>query len=88
MPPARRFRHTGSRPPIRGRAPPATRFTFCGRHTGDLFGIAPTGKAFTVTGIDIHRIEGGRIVEEWTSWDVFGLMQQLGALPPGMSGGA
>lgn len=31
-------------------------------------------------GIAIDRIEGGRIVEEGVSWDLFGLMQQLGAI--------
>jgi hypothetical protein len=27
----------------------------------------------------IDRIEEGKIVEEWVSWDLFGMMQQLGA---------
>jgi steroid delta-isomerase-like uncharacterized protein len=33
---------------------------------GEFMGLAPTGKEMTFTGIVIHRIEGGKIVEEWT----------------------
>jgi serine phosphatase RsbU (regulator of sigma subunit)/predicted ester cyclase len=33
---------------------------------GPLFGIAPTGKEREVTGIVIDRIQGGKIVEEWS----------------------
>ena len=43
-------------------------------------GIAPTGNEVRVTGITIHRIEGGKIVEEWENWDALGLMQQVGAI--------
>jgi steroid delta-isomerase-like uncharacterized protein len=32
---------------------------------GDIVGFAPTGKEYEVTAIIIHRIEGGKIVEEW-----------------------
>jgi predicted ester cyclase len=31
-------------------------------------------------GIVIDRIEEGKIVEEWVSWDLFGMMQQLGSI--------
>jgi len=34
-----------------------------------------------ITGITIHRIEEGKIVEEWENWDALGLMQQIGAVP-------
>lgn len=51
------------------------------RHDGELLGLPPTGKEVAFTGIDIHRIENARIVEEWTSWDALGLMRQLGLLP-------
>ena len=33
---------------------------------GPLFGIAPTGKERAVAGIVIDRIQGGKIVEEWS----------------------
>jgi steroid delta-isomerase-like uncharacterized protein len=33
---------------------------------GEIAGFAPTGKRYEATAIVIHRIEGGKIVEEWT----------------------
>ena len=33
---------------------------------GEFMGFAPTGKEYEMTGIVIHRIEGGKIAEEWT----------------------
>jgi steroid delta-isomerase-like uncharacterized protein len=59
----------------------ATRWTGRGTHEGELMGIAPTGKQATVSGITISRVEGGKIVQEWTNWDTFGLMVQLGVVP-------
>ena len=52
-----------------------------GTHRGELMGIAPTGNRVIITGITIHRIEEGKIVEEWENWDALGLMQQIGAIP-------
>jgi steroid delta-isomerase-like uncharacterized protein len=59
----------------------AVRWTARGTHKNELFGIAPTGKEATVTGITIDRWAGGKIAESWTNWDTFGLLQQLGAVP-------
>ena len=62
------------------------RFTMRGTHQGPLFGIAPTGKAVTMTGISIGRIANGKFVETWTNADLLGLFQQLGVLPaPGQA---
>jgi steroid delta-isomerase-like uncharacterized protein len=61
----------------------ATRWTITARHEGALSGLPPTGKEVEFTGIDIHRVENGRIVEEWTGWDALGLMRQLGLVPEG-----
>ena len=56
-------------------------WTCRGTHTGELRGIAPTGKQVTWTGIAIYRFSGGKI-EEILGWnDALGLMQQLGAVP-------
>ena len=64
------------------------RFTARGTHKGEWMGIAPTGKQMTVSGIAIHRITGGKIVEGWTSMDMLGALQQLGVVPPpGQAGG-
>jgi steroid delta-isomerase-like uncharacterized protein len=58
-----------------------TRWTARGTHQGDLFGIAPTGKQATISGVTIDRLQGGKIVETWDTWDTLGLMQQIGAVP-------
>jgi predicted ester cyclase len=46
------------------------RWTVRGRHDVDL------------TGITIHRIAEGQIVESWADWDALGLMQQLKSVRP------
>jgi steroid delta-isomerase-like uncharacterized protein len=58
-----------------------SRWTATGRHDGELLGMPATGRRVEFTGIDIDRIENGRIVEEWTNWDTLGLMYQLGVIP-------
>ena len=56
------------------------RWTSTGTHTGDLQGIAPTGKSTSSTGITIARFVNGKIAEEWANWDTLGLMRQLGVV--------
>ncbi len=55
--------------------------TLVGNHTGNFFGIRPTGKTVTVSHLEIHRFKDGKIVEAWHLEDIFGAMRQLGALP-------
>lgn len=50
-------------------------------HLGDFFGIPPTRKKATLTGLHLYHCRDGRIVEEWQEIDALGLMRQLGALP-------
>ena len=57
------------------------RWTARGTHTGEFGGIPATGRPVAVTGIDITRLENGKIVEIWHQEDIIGLMQQLGAIP-------
>jgi steroid delta-isomerase-like uncharacterized protein len=59
----------------------ATRWTGRGTQAGEIAGIAPTGRQVTVTGLTISRLEGGKVVEEWTTWDTLGMLVQLGAVP-------
>ena len=56
------------------------RYTITGTHKGEFQGIAPTGKSIQITGMAIHRIANGKIVEIWANWDALGLLQQLGAV--------
>jgi len=58
-----------------------TRVSAYGTQTGELFGIPPTGKQMRMTGIAVHRIANGKIVEHWSELDNLGLMQQLGVVP-------
>jgi steroid delta-isomerase-like uncharacterized protein len=52
-----------------------------GTHRGDFMGIPPTGKAVAMDGIDIVRVEGGKLAEHWAVFDQMGMMQQLGVIP-------
>ena len=52
-----------------------------GVHTGELFGIAPTGRQTEVRTHDFHQVADGRIVrthhmEDWVGW-----FQQVGSWP-------
>ena len=59
-----------------------TRYTIRGTHRGQTeeFG-PPTGRQMELEGITIHRIEGGKVVEEWERYDNLSVMQQLGLVP-------
>jgi steroid delta-isomerase-like uncharacterized protein len=59
-----------------------SRVTFRGTHQGETeeFG-PPTGRQIEGPGITIQRVEGGKIVEEWNSYDNLSLLQQLGLAP-------
>ena len=59
----------------------ASRWEARGKHTGELMGIAPTGKDAVVSGITLSRVADGKIAEEWTNWDTLGMLQQIGAVP-------
>ncbi len=52
-----------------------------GTHSGSFMGMPPTGREFTIAGIDIHRLREGRMAEHWHVVDLFALLQQLGAIP-------
>jgi steroid delta-isomerase-like uncharacterized protein len=58
-----------------------TRWRASGTHTGEFQGLTPTMRRFTLTGVTIERIEGGRIVEVWVYRDDLGLLRQLGVVP-------
>ena len=60
----------------------ATRYTIRGTHRGETeeFG-PPTERQMELEGITIHRIEGGKIVEEWERYDNLSVIQQLGLVP-------
>jgi hypothetical protein len=57
-----------------------------GTHTGDFFGVPPTGKTVSWWGIRILRLADGKIAEGWALFDQRGIMQQLGIIPSGGPG--
>ena len=48
-----------------------------GRHTGDFFGLAATGRPFSYKQMHMIRMENGKSVEHWAVRDDAGLMRQL-----------
>ena len=56
------------------------RWTASGIQSAELAGIPPTGKPVRFSGVSIYKFRDGRIVESWYVYDLFGLLQQLGAL--------
>jgi len=57
------------------------RWTFLGTHEGEYLGLPATHKKVTYSGINIFRIENGKIAEIWDITDRLWLWQQLGVLP-------
>ena len=56
----------------------AVSWTVTGTHKGEFLGVAPTNKKVSVSGITIHEISNGKILESVAVWDALGLFQQLG----------
>jgi steroid delta-isomerase-like uncharacterized protein len=59
----------------------ATRYMMRGTHQGEFANIPPTGRQFTVTGIEMHRFAAGKLIELWNIVDLLGMLQQLGVIP-------
>lgn len=58
----------------------AARFRMQGTHDGPFFGIPATGKPIDVQAVNFYRWADGKIAEERGQPDLFGLMQQIGAM--------
>jgi len=50
-----------------------------GHQDGDFGPIGPSGKAVSYDGVTFLRIHQGLIIEVWSTNDLFGLIEQLGA---------
>jgi steroid delta-isomerase-like uncharacterized protein len=55
-----------------------TRVTVRGIFAGPFLGYAPTGELIELTGMAVHRIANGKLVEHWAHLDMASFMQQLG----------
>ncbi|HQU55318.1 MAG TPA: ester cyclase [Saprospiraceae bacterium] len=51
---------------------------FQGKHTGDFFGIPPTGKIVDVEGVTLVKMKDGKIAQEQDFFDNLVFYQQLG----------
>ena len=54
-----------------------TRWSATGIHTGWFAGVPATLRTVTLSGTDVHRLEGGRLVELWEQLDLASLLAQL-----------
>lgn len=57
------------------------RFTARGTHQGEFMGVPASGREVTLAGINIFRVQDGKLVERWGRLDDLGLLQQLGIVP-------
>lgn len=60
----------------------ACHLTHHGRQTGDLMGIAPTGRTVAYDYVEFLRFRDGKVIEQWSVRDDMTLMRQLGVVPP------
>ncbi len=51
--------------------------TVSGTHQGAFMGIEPSGRKFSVRGIQVGRFEGGKLVERWGTTDEATLLNQI-----------
>jgi steroid delta-isomerase-like uncharacterized protein len=59
----------------------AEHFTAKGTHREEIMGVTPTGRQITLPGINLFRVQDGRIIERWGRLDDLGFLQQLGVVP-------
>ena len=60
----------------------AVSWTLTGTHKGKFLGIAPTNKQVSLSGITIHKIVDGKILDSQGIWDAISLFQQFGVELP------
>jgi len=55
----------------------AMRLRFSGTQEGPFQGVPPTRRRVSFTSIEIYRVEGDKVAEEWVSPDMMSLMRQI-----------
>ncbi len=56
------------------------RLTYTGTHTGEFFGLSPTGNKITATAVAMYRIVDGKLVEGRFITDSLDMNKQTGAI--------
>jgi predicted ester cyclase len=51
-------------------------------NSGEYFGIPATGKRIYSTGQFMRQVKNGKVVAEWQTTNTYGMMVQLGVIPP------
>ena len=62
------------------------RYTISGTHKGDFMGLPPTNEKMTITGIDIFRLDNGKVLEHWDAAHQVCALSQLNKSPAAQSG--
>jgi steroid delta-isomerase-like uncharacterized protein len=57
------------------------RLTMTGTHEGTFQGIPPTHRKVNTTGLALFEVKDGKIVEQWSEWNMVAVLGQIGALP-------
>lgn len=61
----------------------ANHFAISGVHRGPLMGVPATGRPFRINGVSMFRFgSNNKVVERRVAIDLYGLMVQIGAVPP------
>ena len=58
----------------------ATLWSATGTHAEDFAGVPATGRLVAISGIHIHRVRHGRLIEHWEELNLLGVLRQLGVL--------
>ena len=56
--------------------------TYTGTQTGQMGPFSPTGNTASLDFSGVHRLENGKVVETWVTWDNITILSQLGHFPP------
>jgi steroid delta-isomerase-like uncharacterized protein len=56
-----------------------TRLTTRATFRGECLGYQPTGEVVQISGMAVHRVSNGQLVEHWAHMDMAGFMRQIGA---------
>ena len=53
-----------------------------GKHVGDAMGIPASNQDISVRGMEIWRVDNGKIVEHWGVVDIGDVLEKAGLIPP------
>jgi len=60
----------------------AVHWTVAGTNTQAGMGFPATGKKIKVSGMTLFRFRAGKIIEEWSAWNMLSVLKQAGLYPP------